>query len=77
MTGIVAPAHGDVIVEKQPGGCYVLHIGEGPSQLRVESRQGAVAEAIAFAKRQRVRVWFAHGEQSFELLEDFRSATSL
>ena len=41
-------------------------------QSELGTRDEAVAQALAFAKRQRVRAWFAKGTDEFVLLGTFR-----
>lgn len=67
---------GDIVVARryQTGDwVYVLHIVHGRDQVLVRSRDDAVAEAIAFARRERVRAWIADDHDAYQLLDDFRT----
>lgn len=44
-------------------------------QFIVRTRDEAVSQAVEFAKRQRVRAWFANGDDTFVLLGTFRPET--
>jgi hypothetical protein len=69
------PEDGDIVVrEEQREGkvVYVLHTAPGADQYVLGSREDAVRQAAAFAKRQSVRAWLTEGDYDFVLLEDFR-----
>ena len=51
---------------------YVLHNAPGPDQSLLRSREEAVSHAVAYAKHQHVRAWFAKGDDEFVLLGTFR-----
>lgn len=75
MVARVAPDDGDVVVRQvtlKSTLVYVLHTTSAPVEVLLRTRDEAVAQALAFAKRQRVRAWFANGDDSFVLLGTFR-----
>jgi len=75
-----APENGDIVVrEEKRGGkrVYVLHIAPGADQYLLRSREEAVAQAVAFAKRECVRAWLTDEGYDFTLLEDFRAVESV
>jgi hypothetical protein len=47
----------------------------GADQFILQTRDAAIAQAAAFAKRQGVRVWLSNGDGEFALVEDFRVAS--
>lgn len=70
------PENGDVIVRQDV--CdgvrrFVLHVVPGPDQVAIGTREDAIQEATAFARRQGVRVWLADSDLGFTLVDDFRS----
>ena len=73
-----SPEDGDIVVRQdkhENRHVYVLQTTPGPAQLRVQSRDEAIAQAVTFARRQQVRVWIAvDGDHDFMLLQDFRIA---
>ena len=75
MAATLAPEDGDVVVRQKggnPSTVYLLGIPSTPEQFILRTRDEAVAQALAFAKRQRVRAWFANGTAEFVLLGTFR-----
>jgi hypothetical protein len=73
----VQPDDDDVVIRAKPGNpttVFVLGTSSAPNQLQVRSRDEAVAQALAFAKRQKVRAWF-EGDKDFVLLGTFRDGT--
>ncbi len=69
------PQEGDIVVrQEQRDGRWVflLQSAPGPDQYVLPTRDAAVTEALAFAKRQRVRAWLSDGSSAFTLMEDFR-----
>lgn len=69
------PDNDDVVVRQRRGNphvVYVLGTSATPGQLTVPTREDAVARAIAFARRQRLRAWFDNGDGTFLLLGTFR-----
>ena len=65
---------GDVVVRQQSGNPSVHVIGtlSAPTQSLAGTREKAVTQAVALAKRQHVRAWFAAGGVDFVLLGTFR-----
>ena len=53
---------------------YLLGTPTTPDQFSLRTREEAVTQAVAFAKRQRVRAWFDKGDNTFLLLGTFRKA---
>ena len=71
-----ASEDGDVVVrqEKREGKrVYVLHAASAPDQFLLRTFDEAVAQALAFAKRQHVRAWFTNDEDDFVPLGTFRT----
>ena len=58
-----------------PHTVYLLGTPTTPDQFSLRTREEAVTQAIAFARRQRVRAWFDKGDDSFLLLGTFRKDT--
>lgn len=56
---------------------YVLHTAPGGDQYLLGSRQAAVANAVAFAKREGVRAWLTDEGYGCALLEDSRVVDSI
>ena len=74
------PENNDIVVqeEKWEGKrVYVLHIAPGADQCVLRTREEAVAQAVAFAKREHVRAWLTDEGYDFTLLEDFRVLESV
>ena len=72
---VAHPDRDDVVVHRKrdnPSVVYLLGTPSAPDQFIVETRDEAVSQAVAFAKRQRVRAWFANGDSTFVLLGTFR-----
>ena len=71
---------GDIVVrqEKREGRfIYILHTATGEDQYLLRSREEAIAQAVAFAKRQCVRARMTNSNYDFALLEDFRVVASI
>jgi hypothetical protein len=69
------PDNGDVVIRQKrgnPSTVYLLGTPLTPDQFTVRTRDDAVSQALAYAKRQRVRAWFAKGDEHFVLLGTFR-----
>jgi hypothetical protein len=69
------PAPDDVVVRQRRGNSrvdYVLGTLTAPDQFSVSTREQAVARAVAFARKERVRAWFDNGDKTFVLLGTFR-----
>ena len=74
---VLSPDSDDVVVKIKRGNprtVFVLGTSMTPDQFIVPTRDGAVSEAVAYAKRQRVRAWFS-GDDGLVLLGTFRPAT--
>ena len=70
------PDNDDVIVHRKrgtPTAVYVLGTASAPGQFLLRTRDEAVAQALAFGKRQHVQAWFANDEDDFELLGTFQA----
>jgi hypothetical protein len=70
----VRPDDDDVVVQQRRGNpsvLYILGTLSTPAQFQVRTRNEAVSEALAFAKRQKVRAWFQK-DDDFVLLGTFR-----
>jgi hypothetical protein len=68
------PSNDDVVIHARRGNsnvAYLLGTPATPDQLSFRSREKAVTRAVAFAKRQRVRAWFANGDDTYLLLGTF------
>lgn len=78
MSALDVSLHGDVVVipeVRQSHLVYVMHINGGGDQIAYPTREAAVANAIAYARRTGVDAWY--GERSeFGLvpLGSFRSS---
>ncbi len=75
MVARISPASTDVVVEGQEREgqrVFVLRTSHAPDQVLLYSREEAIAEALRFATRQGVRVWFAEPGGSFQLVRDHR-----
>jgi len=73
MAAHPAPQDGDVVVRRSssPDTSFVLGTLSVPDQLIYHTRDEAVSQALAFARRQRVRAWFASKGDEFILLGTF------
>jgi hypothetical protein len=66
------PDHTDVVVRQKRGNSTaVLGTLSTPAQFQIRTRDKAVGQALAFAKHQHVRAWFAN-DDDFVLLGTFR-----
>ena len=75
MAAHLAPDEGDVVVRQKrgnPSTVYLLGTPSAPEQFILRTRDEAVSQALAFAKQQRVRAWFAKGDEEYVLLGTFR-----
>ena len=80
MAARSTPEDGDVVVrEEQREGTrvYILHTAPGADQYVLRSREDAIAQAVTFAKRERVRAWLTDEGYDFMLLEDSRIVESV
>jgi hypothetical protein len=79
MAARTAPEDGDIVIQHQEcdgGRVFALRAMPRPEQILVRSRDEAVRQGIAFARREGVRVWVTDERTGFVLLEDFRVAKS-
>jgi hypothetical protein len=70
----LGPDSDDVVVKIKRGNprtVFVLRTSVTPDQFIVPTRDEAVSQAVAYAKRQRVRAWLS-GDDGFVLLGAFR-----
>ena len=80
MAAHLAPDEGDVVVRQKRGNSstvYLLGTASAPDQFTLRTRDEAVSQALAFAKRQQVRAWFANGDDECVLLGTFRKENAL
>ena len=73
------PEDGDIVVREEHRNrtlIYVLHTAPGADQYMVRSRADAIAQGVAFAKRQHVRAWLTDEGYEFVLLGDYRGASA-
>ena len=76
MSTRTTPEGGDILVRQEMGQTrpvYILETVPGRRQYFVHSREEAVSQALAFAKRSGVGVWLTDGDGHCTLLEDFRA----
>lgn len=69
------PDKNDVVIRQRHGNpsiVFVLGTPSTPDQFILRTRDEAVSQALAYAKRQHVRAWFAKGDDDFVLLGTFR-----
>lgn len=69
------PDNDDVIIRQKrgnPSTVYLLGTSSTPDQFMLRTRDDAVSQALAYARRQHVRAWFAKGGEDFMLLGTFR-----
>jgi hypothetical protein len=69
------PDKNDVVIRQKhgnPSTVYVLGTPSSPDQFTLRTRDEAVAQALAYAKRQHLRAWFANGDDDFVLLGTFQ-----
>ena len=72
---MIQPDQDDVVVRQRRGNPHVIYLlgtPTTPDQLSLPTREEAVAHAVAFARRQRVRAWFDNSDDTFLLLGTFR-----
>lgn len=75
MSAGSTPQDGDIVVRQDTRSgaqVFVLRTGSGPDQVVIHTRDAALEQARAFAKRQQVRVWMGSGKGDFTLVDDFR-----
>ena len=76
MAGHLNPETGDVVIRQKrgsPSTVYLLGTRSAPDQFMLRTRDEAVSQALAFARREHVRAWLANGDDTFVLLATFRS----
>ena len=69
------PDKNDVVIRQRHGNpsiVFVLGTPSTPDQFILRTRDEAVSQALAYAKRQHVRAWFAKGDDDFVLLGTFQ-----
>ena len=69
------PDEYDVVIRQRHGNpsiVFVLGTPSTPDQFILRTKDEAVSQALAYAKRQHVRAWFAKGDDDFVLLGTFR-----
>jgi len=69
------PDKDDVVIRQKRGNpsiVFVLGTPSTPHQFILRTRDEAVSQALAYAKRQQVRAWFAKGDDDFVLLGTVR-----
>ena len=72
---IPLPDENDVVIRQRDGNpsvVFVLGTPSTPDQFTLRTRDEAVSQALAYARRQHVRAWFAKGDDDFVLLGTFR-----
>lgn len=69
------PDKNDVVIRQRHGNpsiVFVLGTPSTPDQFILRTRDEAVSQALAYAKRQHAGAWFAKGDDDFVLLGTFR-----
>jgi hypothetical protein len=69
------PIKDDVVIWQKHGNLstvFLLGTPAAPDQFILRTRDEAVSKALAYAKHQHVRAWFANGNDTFVLLGTFR-----
>ena len=72
---MIHPDKDDVVVRQRRGNphtLYLLGTATTPDQVSLPTREEAVTQSVAFARRHRVRAWFDNGDNTFLLLGTFR-----
>ena len=73
------PNKDDVVIRQKhgnPSTVFLLGTPAAPDQFILRSRDEAVSQALAYAKRQHVHAWFANGDDDFVLLGTFGTSES-
>ena len=73
---MVFPDKNDAVIRQKhgnPSTVYLLGTPSSPDQVTLLTRDEAVSEALAYAKRQHARAWFVRGDDDFVLLGTFRA----
>jgi sigma-54-interacting transcriptional regulator len=73
MTTPLTPSPRDVLIRPlaHAGGVYAVQRTNAPDQVIWRSRRAAVAQSLAVARRERVRVWLTDAARAALLLADF------
>ena len=74
------PDNDDVVVRQERGNptpFYLLGTPLAPDQFILRTFDGAVSQALAYARHQHARAWFAKGDEDFMLLGTFREEMEL
>ena len=69
------PDKDDLVIRQKrsnPSTVFLLGIPAAPDQFILRTREKAVSQALAYAKHEHVRAWFAKGDEDFVLLGTFR-----
>lgn len=69
------PDNDDVVIRPKrsnPSTVYLLGTPSAPDQIIVRTRDEAISQAVAYARHQHVRAWFATGDEEIVLLGTFR-----
>jgi hypothetical protein len=72
---VARPESDDVVIRERSGddsGVHLLGTPATPDQLVLGTRDSAVSHALRYARRLRVRAWFAKPDHDFVLLGTFR-----
>jgi Protein of unknown function (DUF2934) len=70
------PDRDDVVIRQRhgnPSTVFLLGTPAAPDQFIVRARDQAVSQALAYARQQHARAWFAKGDADFVLLGTFRN----
>jgi hypothetical protein len=73
---MISPDGNDVVIRQKhgnPSTVFLLGTPAAPDQFILRTRDQAVSQALAYARQQRVRAWFANGDADFVLLGTFRN----
>jgi hypothetical protein len=76
MSGRTTPQDGDVVIRQErgnPSTVFLLGTPAAPDQFTLRTRDEAVSRALAYARKQHVRAWFAKDDADFVLLGTFRN----
>jgi hypothetical protein len=70
------PDRDDVVIRQKrgnPSTVFLIGTPAAPDQFILRTRDEAVSQALAYARKQHVRAWFAKGDAEFVLLGTFRN----
>ena len=71
---MIHPDKDDVVIRQRRGNPHVIYLlgtPASPDQFSLRTREEAVTQAIAFARRHCVRAWFDNGDETCLLLGTF------